>query len=117
MRTKTPILLASTLLLAACGTLDFIGLGSGPAPEAARTPPNATQYRCAANTGFWLRTLEGGALWLILPEREIRLEPVKGDENKFSAGRVQLVLAGDAAQLADPPTTFADCKKALPPKT
>lgn len=117
MPAKTPVLLASTLLLAACGTLDFIGLGSGPSPEAARTPPNATQYRCAANTGFWLRTLEGGALWLILPEREIRLEPVKGEANTFSAGRVRLALSGDAAQLADPPTTFADCKKAPPPKS
>lgn len=117
MRAKTLLLLASTLLLAACGTLDLVGLGSGPRPEAVRTPPNATQYRCAANTGFWLRTLEGGAMWLILLERELRLEPVKGEENTFSAGRVRLALAGDAAQLADPPTTFADCKKAPPPKS
>lgn len=109
---KTPILLAATLLLSACGSLDFIGLGGSPTPEAARTPQNATQYRCAANTGFWLRNLEGGALWLILPERELRLEPLKGEANRYAAGRVRLELDGDAAQLFDPPGSFNDCKKA-----
>lgn len=117
MTLKTPLLIASTLLLTACGGLDLIGLGGDSTPESAKPPPNATQYRCAGNTGFWLRNLDGGALWLILPERELRMEPVKGETNKFATGRVRLELDGDGALLFDPPSNFADCKKATAPKS
>lgn len=105
-------------LLAGCGSLDFIGLGSGPARETAYSPANATEYRCAGGPGFWLRNLEGGAIWLIAPDRELRLEPVKGaGDAQYAVGRVQLSLDGDAAKLVDPPGKFDDCKKAPPPKT
>ena len=45
-------------------------------------PPNATAYQCEGNRSFYLRMLPGGAAWVILPEREFRLDKATGGEGK-----------------------------------
>jgi len=115
---KKPCVVLLAGLLAGCGSLDFVGLGSGPAGESVHRPANATEYRCAGGVGFWLRNLEGGAIWLIAPDRELRVDAVKGAGGaRYAVGRVELTLDGEAAELIDPPTKFAGCKKAPAPKS
>ena len=70
------------LLLAGCGEMkvNLWPFGSDTVQERSRTPANATEYQCAAGKRFYVRTLEGGtAVWLILPEREVRLERLGPD--------------------------------------
>jgi len=105
-------LLALVALLAAgCGGVNLWPFGSGGGTELSRAPQNATEYRCAGGRGFWVRNLEDGAVWLIAPDREIRL--AKSDAaGRYSAGRVVLELSGEEATLTDPPASFSGCKRA-----
>ena len=105
---------ALLLLLAGCGGEGFRlwPFGEGGATEVARKPANSTEYACESNRRFYLRNIEGGALWLIAPDREIRLDKLPG-EGRYGAGRVLLEISGQAATLADPPAAqFTGCKKA-----
>jgi hypothetical protein len=80
--------LACVVLLAGCGEVNvrkYLPFGGDPIQERSRTPANATEYQCAAGKRIYVRTLEGGAaVWLILPERELRLERI-GTENSIRA--------------------------------
>jgi hypothetical protein len=102
-----PTLIA--LFLAGCGGVSLWPFGGGT--ELSRTPANATEYKCDGNKGFWVRNLEGGDLWLIAPDREIRLAKLEG--SSWGTGRILLELTGDNASLFDPPATFAGCKRAV----
>jgi membrane-bound inhibitor of C-type lysozyme len=105
-----PALLA--LLLAGCGGVSLWPFGgSGGGTELSRAPKNATEYRCDGGRSFWVRNLEDGAVWLIAPDREIRLARAAA-AGRYSAGRVVLELSGDEASLADPPASFSGCKRA-----
>lgn len=87
----------ATLFLAGCGGLSLwpFGNAAGPVP---RGYENATPYRCEGGKGFHVRLLENGnAAWLILPERQVRLER-KGD-GAYSNGLATLKL--DAGTLDD----------------
>jgi hypothetical protein len=60
-----------------------------------------------------VRTVDAGAVWLIAPDREIRLEKLPGAESgRYGVGKVLLEISGDNAALLDPPTQFAGCKRA-----
>jgi membrane-bound inhibitor of C-type lysozyme len=101
------------LLLAGCGSLDLWPFGESTAPPAERKPENAAEYRCDQARRFYVRNLQDGALWLILPDRQIRLERSSGAAGgRYGAGRVVLELSGDTAALADPPLTYSGCKRA-----
>jgi hypothetical protein len=48
---------------------------------------NSTQFICDQNQTFFLRYLEDkNAVWIILNNREFRLEKVLVDDNKYSNG-------------------------------
>ena len=80
--------------------------------ERSRVPANATEYRCESGKSFYLRPLADGAMWLIAPDREIRLPRLPGAEaGRYGVARVVLEVRGDAADLTDPPALFAGCKK------
>ena len=96
------------LLLAGCGGVSLWPFGGGDT-ELSRAPQNATEYKCDGGKGFWVRNLDGGDVWLIAPDREIRL--AKRGEG-WSAGRTRLDLSGEDATLLDPPTSFTGCKRA-----
>jgi len=105
-------LLLAVLLAAGCSTprlsLPYFGDPSGN--EQDRKPANATEYRCEGKRTFYVRMIDGGAVWLIAPDREIRLEKLA--EGRWGVGRVVLELSGDEARLADPPAQFNGCKRA-----
>jgi membrane-bound inhibitor of C-type lysozyme len=106
------------LLLAGCGDINvrkYIPFGGDTPPERSRTPANATEYQCAAGKRFYVRMLEGGAaVWLILPEREVRLEKLGADAGiRYSNGIAVLDINGSEATLKDGATiSFAGCKAA-----
>lgn len=85
--------------------------GEGGASEVNRKPANAAEYQCDGNRRFYVRTIDAGAVWLIAPDREIRLDKLPG-EGRYGVGRVALELSGQAATLTDPPgPPFTGCKK------
>lgn len=99
------------LLLAGCGGINLWPFGGGGGTELSRKPANATEYRCDGGKGFFVRNLEDGAVWLIAPDREIRL-PRLGQGASYGVGRVLLELSGQNATLLDPPANFSGCKRA-----
>jgi len=104
-----------SLLLAGCGDMNvrkYLPFGSDtPQPERSRTPPNSTEYQCAAGKRFYVRALEdGAAVWLILPEREVRLAKL-GSGTRYSNGIAVLELNGNEATLTDGAASpFTGCK-------
>lgn len=92
------------LLLSACGDMNlkkYIPFTGDASPERSRTPANATEYQCAGGKRLYVRMLDGGeAVWLILAEREVRLERI-GSSQRYSKGNTILSLNGSDATLAD----------------
>jgi membrane-bound inhibitor of C-type lysozyme len=85
----------------------------GEAKELSRKPPGSTEYRCAAGKAFFLRVEPGGkSAWLILPEREFRLDQVSTAQGaRYSNGRTTLNTKDDDAAIDDAGNvTYADCK-------
>jgi hypothetical protein len=111
--------LACVSLLAGCGDMNMNvkqlwPFGGNTAQERPRTPVNATEYQCAAGKRFFLRTLEGGAVWLILPEREFRLEKLGPDSaTRYVKGNTVLDLNGSDATIKDGTVvSYTGCKTA-----
>ena len=100
-RTLTGIA-AAALLLSACGDMNlkkYNPFGGDPVQERSRTPANATEYQCAGGKRIYVRTLDGGqAVWLILAERELRLERI-GTSQRYGAGNTVLALNGNEATI------------------
>lgn len=115
---KFPIagLLAGIVVLAGCGDMKIKvwPFGADGPRVHSREPLNAREYHCAANKRFYLRMLDGGeAAWLILPEREVRLERIGAGSTRYGKGNLVLDLAADKASLNDGASTaYADCKPA-----
>jgi hypothetical protein len=110
---RAAILALAALLIAGCGGGSMLPFGMGGGTELSRKPANATEYRCAGGKGFFVRTLDANALWLIAPDREIRLEKLPGAESgRYGVGKVVLEMGADEATLFDPPTQYAGCKRA-----
>ncbi len=101
---------ALLLPLAGCGGVSLWPFGSSGTEEVSRKPANATEYRCDEGKAFYVRNEDAGSVWLIAPDREIRLDRQAG--GRYGIGRVELALAGDKAELTDPPARFANCKRA-----
>ncbi len=108
--------LACAVLLAGCGEISvkkYLPFGGDPAQERSRTPANATEYQCAAGKRIYVRTLEGGAaVWLILPERELRLERLGAESStRYGKGNITLDLSGNVAVIKDGNAIpYLDCK-------
>jgi len=98
------------LSLAGCSGGSVMPFFGGDTPEASRKPANATEYRCEGGVALYVRPLEGGAVWLIAPDREIRLD--KKAEGRYVFGRVELDIDKDRLDLIDPPTNRVNCKRA-----
>ena len=96
-------------MLAGCGSVSLWPFGESE-NERSRKPANATEYRCADAKTFYVRNLEGGAVWLIAPDREIRLD--KLPDGQYGVGRVRLEISSEGATLTDPPSVFMNCKRA-----
>lgn len=113
----TAAALTAALLLTGCGEINVKKYlpfgGDSTIQERPRTPANSVEYLCAGNRRFFLRTLEGGAaVWLILPERELRLDRLgAGEGARYSKGNTVLELNGAEATLTNGATpSFTSCK-------
>lgn len=61
---------------------------------------------------FYVRNLDAGAVWLIAPDRQIRLEKPAGETGTvYAAGKVRLEITPQNATLLDPPAQFLGCKR------
>ena len=90
--------------------------------ERSRVPPGATAYQCDNGRTLYVRYLETGkAAWVILPEREFRLNALTAASAaaagaRYSNGIGTLETKGNEATLSDGATvTHANCKAAAPP--
>jgi hypothetical protein len=115
VRAALSLVLAAPVL-AGCGgvSLDRVWpFGAGGPREVAQAPGNAVEYRCEGGKRFFVRPIADGAVWLIAPDREVRLERIGGPEStRYGVARVELALAGDDATLFDPPASFSGCRRA-----
>ena len=109
-------LLMSSALLAGCGEMKMKvwPFGDSGPRERTRDPSNAMEYQCAAGKRFHLRMIDGGAAaWLILPEREVRLERIGESATRYGKGALLLELGTEAVSLADGATiSHVNCKAA-----
>ena len=82
-------------------------------------PENSVQYQCNGSKRFFLRMLSNGDAWVILPEREFRLERVASAPGRRFSNGVAVLELGDAASEASlndgPAIAFAGCKVAEKP--
>ena len=111
MRTRHVAALFSAAALTGCGGFNVWPFGEPGATEVSRKPSNSTEYRCEGGRAFYVRNLEGGAVWLIAPDREIRLEKLAGPGGVYGVGKVRLEIAAQNATLLDPPAQFVGCKR------
>ncbi len=96
--------------LTGCGGFNLWPFGERGATEVSRKPSNATEYRCEGGKVFYVRNLDAGAVWLIAPDREIRLEKLAGAGGVYGVGKVRLEISAQNATLLDPPAQFLGCK-------
>lgn len=116
------VALSLSALLAGCNSLPSMPnlwpFGGDKSAERSRTPPGATEYLCDSGKNLYVRYIENGkAAWVILPEREFRLNPVVSASGaRYSNGVAVLDTKGNEATLSDGPTvTHANCKTGAPP--
>ena len=79
--TRAAALACASLMLSACSSVSLWPFGATPRADPTRAPAGATAYQCDGSKHFFVRYLDNGAAaWVILPEREFRL-------NKASLGQ------------------------------
>lgn len=106
-----------SLLLGGCADMSIPSLLGEKNLERSRVPVNSVTYQCEGNKRFYLRYLDNGAAaWVILPEREFRLDKVSADSGtRYGNGKAVLTVNGDEAALSDGPTiNYAGCKVPKP---
>ena len=101
------------LLVGCSGMPSVWPFGSSGNPARPRVPVDATAYNCDNGRKLYVRYLDNGkAAWVILPEREFRLDPVAAASGaRYSNGAATLDTRGGEASLSDGATiTHANCK-------
>ena len=79
---RAAALACAGLALSACSSVNLWPFGGDKEQDPSRTPAGATAYQCEGGKRLFVRYLDNSAAaWVILPEREFRL-------NKASALRV-----------------------------
>lgn len=103
---------AAAFLLSACSSVSNLWpFGGEKYQDRSRAPANSTAYQCASGKRFYVRNLEdGAAVWLILPDREVRLN--KTGDSRYSNGTAVLDVSGAEASLSEGPARLSGCKAA-----
>lgn len=112
-RAKWCMLLCLSVLLSGCGGASLWPFGD-KGQDRPVTPPNSTEYQCNAGKRFFLRELDGNAVWVIYPDRQIRLDKVASTAGaRFSNGIAVFEIIEQEARLTDGPAiSYSGCKKA-----
>jgi membrane-bound inhibitor of C-type lysozyme len=113
--TRAATLACAALALSACGSVNvnLWPFGGGGEHNLSRTPPGASAYQCDEGKRLYVRFLDNGAAaWVILPEREFRLNKAPSDGGtRYSNGSATLELKDGAATLTvGAAVSHADCK-------
>ena len=79
------------------------------------SPKNSIQFECAENKVFYLRYLEEkNAVWIILDDREFRLEKILDQDNKFSNSMSNLEINPENTILnTSAKTSYEQCKEKI----
>lgn len=111
--TRAAALTCTSLMLSACSSFSLWPFGSGPETDPTRAPAGATAYQCDDSKHLFVRYLDNGAAaWVILPEREFRLNKASSG-NSYSNGSDTLELKDNEATLWDGANvSYAGCKLA-----
>lgn len=115
VRPALPVLACWSLLLAGCGSISLWPFGGATDQDRTRAPSDAAEYQCAGGKHFYVRDLDnGGAAWIIFPEREFRLDRMTSAAGtRYSNGITTLNINGSETTLADGSAiAFAGCKAA-----
>ena len=77
------------------------------------SPENSIQFTCDQNQIFFLRYLEDkNAVWIILDNREFRLEKDLVDDNKYSNGKTVLEISqGNVSITSNEKFLYKQCKE------
>lgn len=113
--TRAAMLSCAALALSACGSVNvnLWPFDGGGEQNLSRTPPGASSYQCDEGRHLYLRLLDNGAAaWVILPEREFRLNKLSADGGtRYSNGDATLELNDGAATLTvGSAVSHAGCK-------
>ncbi len=113
MKTSLPgAALCLAALLSGCGGVSLWPFDSSGSTEQSRKPADATEYLCDGGKVFYVRNLDSDAVWLIAPDRQIRLERPAGTKDAiYTAGKVRLEITAQAATLLDAPAQFLGCRR------
>ena len=108
--TRGAMVIAIGVCLSACGGVSLWPFESGPRPESARVPADAAAYQCEGGKRLYVRLIDNGsAAWVILPEREFRLER---SGTAYAVGQNRLEIDGPNASLTEGASkTYAGCKR------
>ena len=103
--TRAAALACASLMLSACSSvhLNLWPFGGGPEADPTRAPAGATAYQCDSSKRFFVRYLDNGAAaWVILPDREFRLNKANADSGgRYSNGGDTLDVKDGGATLSD----------------
>jgi len=112
---RAAALVCAALLLNACTSVNvnLWPFGGDKEQDPSRTPAGATAYQCDDGKRLFVRYLDNGAAaWVILPDREFRLnKAATGAGTRYSNGSATLDLKDNEATLVDgAKPSHAGCK-------
>jgi membrane-bound inhibitor of C-type lysozyme len=111
---RAAALAGATLLAGACAgvNVSLWPFGGDKEQDPSRTPAGATAYQCENGKRLFVRYLENGAAWVILPEREFRLDKTAAASGtRYSNDSAALEIRDGVATLSDgAAVTHAGCK-------
>ncbi len=109
--TRTAAIACASLMLSACSSVNLWPFGSDKEQDSSRAPAGATAYQCEGGKRLFVRYLDNGAAaWVILPEREFRLNKAASGTG-YSNGSATLDIKDNVVTLLDGgKPTHAGCK-------
>jgi membrane-bound inhibitor of C-type lysozyme len=115
--TRAAALACATLMLGACSgvNVNLWPFGGDQERDPLRTPAGATAYLCEGGKRLFVRYLDNGAAaWVILPDREFRLnKAISTAGTRYSNGNAALDIKDGSATLSDgTAVTHGGCKPA-----
>lgn len=106
-------ILALGALLSGCSG-GWLPWGNSGREQPQRLPEGATELACAQGKRLVVRyTADGKSAWVLLPDREFRLDRVaQGGAERYANGPNALSIEGDGIALdIDGARQFSDCRK------
>ena len=113
--TRAAALACTLLMLSGCGSMNvnLWPFGSSKEQDPSRPPAGAAAYACEGGKRLFVRYLDNGAAaWVILPDREFRLNKIaSGTGTRYSNGNATLDISDAGATLSDGvAVSHAGCK-------